>query len=429
MNLINLIKNYATPEMISMAAKYLGESEHATTKGIESSIPSILGGILNASTNTGQMSDIWKLINDNNNNSNLLSDLSGLFEGNSNYSSQDSIGGNLLNIIFGNNNSGLLGAIGKFAGFNNSGSALKVLSLAAPLILSYLKKKVKTEGYGASGLTSWLGSQKNDIMSAIPSEISSAMNFVSNLKTANYSNSNVDTKSGGNNWMPWLIGLIALLGLMWFVMKSCNDGNLKVELAKKEAALAEATKIEAARLDSINNAAAAAIANMYVGVDSAVKAKWLALGDMINLTLADGSTLSIPQNGIEGKLVSWILDSSKLVDKTTWFDFDRILFETGSDKLNAASKEQVGNIVSILKAFPKVKAKIGGYTDNIGNPVANKKLSAARATTVMNEILAMGIEAKRLAAEGYGQEFPVGDNSTPEGRELNRRVSLRVTQK
>lgn len=428
MNLINLIKNYATPELISTAAKFLGESDHATEKGIGSAIPTILGGILKSSSNTGEMSKIWDIINHQDNNSNMLSDLGGLFGGASNASAPDSLGGSLMNIIFGGSNSGLMGALGKAAGFNNSGSAMKILSLVAPLILSFLKKKVKTEGYGASGLTSWLSSQKNDIMSAIPSEISSAMNF-SSASRASHSAPVVETKSGGNNWLPWLAGLLALLGLMWFGMKGCNESKLKEEATKKAAAIAEAAKLEAARLDSIKMAAEDAMKNMYAGIDSTVRSKWLALGKMITLQFGDGNSLSIPEKGVEGRLVSWIMDSTKLVDKTTWFDFDRILFETGSDKLNSASKEQVNNIVSILKAFPKVNAKIGGYTDNVGNPAANKKLSAARASSVMNEIIALGIEAKRLSAEGYGQEHPIGDNTTPEGREMNRRVSLRVTQK
>ncbi|MCC6817172.1 MAG: OmpA family protein [Saprospiraceae bacterium] len=306
---------------------------------------------------------------------------------------------------------------------------MKILSLAAPLVLSYLKKKVKTEGYGASGLSTWIGSQKNEILSALPADLSTAMSFISNLKSTSTNAPLIESKSGGNNWMPWLIGLLALLGLMWFGMKSCNESKLKDEMAKKEQEMAEASRLEEARLDSIRMAAKEALDNMYVGLDSAVRVKWLSLGELIKLDLKDGSTLTIPQNGVEGRLVSWIMDSSKLIDKTTWFDFDRILFETGSDKINPASKEQISNIVTILKAFPTVKVKVGGYTDNVGNPAANKKLSQLRASAVRNELVTMGIESNRLEAEGYGQEHAVADNQTPEGREMNRRVSLRVTHK
>jgi len=57
------------------------------------------------------------------------------------------------------------------------------------------------------------------------------------------------------------------------------------------------------------------------------------------------------------------------------------------------------------------------------------KLSQDRAINVMNELIKGGIAADRLEAEGYGDQHPVGDNSTPEGRAMNRRIALRVTAK
>jgi OmpA-OmpF porin, OOP family len=78
-------------------------------------------------------------------------------------------------------------------------------------------------------------------------------------------------------------------------------------------------------------------------------------------------------------------DASKPVDKTTWFTFDRLEFETGSTDLNPSSAEQLKNIAEILKAHPKVGLKIGGYTDNTGNPDANLKLSQKRAESTMQE--------------------------------------------
>ena len=91
--------------------------------------------------------------------------------------------------------------------------------------------------------------------------------------------------------------------------------------------------------------------------------------------------------------------------------------------------EQLKNIAEILKAYPKVNLKIGGYTDNVGNPAANLTLSQKRAENTMQEIVKLGIDAKRLEAEGYGDKYPVADNSTEEGRQKNRRIDLRVTRK
>ena len=153
------------------------------------------------------------------------------------------------------------------------------------------------------------------------------------------------------------------------------------------------------------------------------------LGKFSSRKLASGVELNIPENGIENKLVMFIEDKDKPVDKATWFDFDRLLFETGKSALQPASEEQLKNIGEIMKAYPQVEIKLGGYTDNKGDAVINKALSQKRAESVMQELVAKGIDAKRIVAEGFGQEFPVASNDTEEGRQQNRRVSARVTKK
>lgn len=145
--------------------------------------------------------------------------------------------------------------------------------------------------------------------------------------------------------------------------------------------------------------------------------------------LANGTEVNIPENGIENKLLGFIEDKSKPVDKTTWFDFDRLLFDTGKSSLQAASEEQLTNIAEIMKAYPQVELKLGGYTDNKGDAAANKELSQKRAEIVKEMLVKKGIDAKRLEAEGYGQENPIASNDTDEGRQQNRRVSARVTKK
>jgi outer membrane protein OmpA-like peptidoglycan-associated protein len=153
------------------------------------------------------------------------------------------------------------------------------------------------------------------------------------------------------------------------------------------------------------------------------------LGDFFKTRLPNGVELNIPQFGIESKLLSFIQDSSKAVDDTTWFNFDRLRFDTAKATLEASSEEQLNNIAEILKAYPNIHVKIGGYTDNTGNPDANKALSEARAKSVMSSLAGKGIDSSRMAAEGYGDQFPVGDNSTDEGRAKNRRIALRVTER
>jgi outer membrane protein OmpA-like peptidoglycan-associated protein len=113
----------------------------------------------------------------------------------------------------------------------------------------------------------------------------------------------------------------------------------------------------------------------------------------------------------------------------TWFDFDRLLFDTNAATLEPSSQEQLQNVANILKAYPNVHVRIGGYTDDQGDAAANLKLSQDRADNVMQQIVALGIDPTRMDAKGYGEDHPVADNSTEAGRAQNRRISLRVTQK
>jgi outer membrane protein OmpA-like peptidoglycan-associated protein len=153
------------------------------------------------------------------------------------------------------------------------------------------------------------------------------------------------------------------------------------------------------------------------------------LGALVDMRLPNGVSLNIPTNGVENRLSAFIGDAIRPVDKATWFSFGRLEFETGSAQLRPSSQEQLRNVAEILKAYPQVHLKIGGYTDNSGNPATNLKLSADRATNTMNALVALGVDRGRLAAEGYGEQHPVADNATEEGRQRNRRIDVNVTKK
>ena len=158
----------------------------------------------------------------------------------------------------------------------------------------------------------------------------------------------------------------------------------------------------------------------------------VALGDLgafVERKLLNGVTLNIPANGVESKLLAFLEDRSKSVNPTIWFSFDRLEFDTNASTLKPSSQEQMRNIAEIMKTYPQMAVKIGGYTDNAGNPEDNLKLSRERANSAMNQIVALGIDASRLTAEGYGEQRPIADNSTAEGRQRNRRIDINVTAK
>ncbi len=158
----------------------------------------------------------------------------------------------------------------------------------------------------------------------------------------------------------------------------------------------------------------------------AAMSAWTALGEMMQVELPDGIVLTVPALGVEARLVAFLANDSAPTRDSRWFDFDRLLFDTGKATLQGASREQLSNIAAILRAFPQVSIRIGGYTDNSGDPAANLHLSDERANSVMDELVKLGIDPARMSARGYGQKYPLVDNSSEEGRQRNRRISLRV---
>ena len=101
-----------------------------------------------------------------------------------------------------------------------------------------------------------------------------------------------------------------------------------------------------------------------------------------------------------------------------------INFDTGKSDIKPESRGIVDQIAALLQAHPELKVSIEGHTDNVGTPQSNKTLSLQRAKSVMNAVGQKGIAATRLTAVGWGQEKPIADNRSEEGRAKNRRVEI-----
>ena len=104
----------------------------------------------------------------------------------------------------------------------------------------------------------------------------------------------------------------------------------------------------------------------------------------------------------------------------------KITFAPGSTEIEARAAPTIDKIADILKLCPDAPMEIGGHTDSQGGEELNKSLSQQRANAVLNALLARRILTSNLTAHGYGEEQPVGDNDTEEGREENRRIEFRL---
>jgi len=100
------------------------------------------------------------------------------------------------------------------------------------------------------------------------------------------------------------------------------------------------------------------------------------------------------------------------------------LFETGKATIQAESKPLIDQVYELLNTTPDLKVSIEGHTDNTGTVEGNKKLSEQRAKAVVDALITLGIKSDRLTSVGWGQERPVADNRTEDGRTKNRRVEI-----
>jgi outer membrane protein OmpA-like peptidoglycan-associated protein len=150
----------------------------------------------------------------------------------------------------------------------------------------------------------------------------------------------------------------------------------------------------------------------------------------LKVELPDGVILDAYKGGIEDQLVSFLKDPSAEPGKDVWFDFDNLNFASGTADITPESQAQINNIAAILKAFPKAKIKIGGYTDKTGDETANLTLSRNRAEAVKAALASAGVGSQVTGAEGYGSQYAKIPVEAPEtARAVDRRVSVSVREK
>lgn len=208
----------------------------------------------------------------------------------------------------------------------------------------------------------------------------------------------------GLNWIRLVLGSVLALGLIIFIFKGCKGSNdSDSEMVASDTGAAETAAV------------------VPPGTQH----------ESVKVKLPDGTELDAYKSGIEDQLVSFLNNPASTPGKDVWFDFDNLNFKTGSSEITEESKTQVSNIEAILKAYPKVKIKIGGYTDKTGDSLNNLKLSQSRADAVAAALKASGVNAAQLAgAEGYGSQYAmVPASASDEERKKDRRIAVSVRVK
>ena len=405
--LLNSLTAVASP-VVSQIAGQLGETDAAVTRAIQSSFSLVLASLINKAEDPAAMDRIFELVNTRAVSADLVTDIEKMASGRAAGAPATAGAAVLLAELFDSQSYTVGQLIGQTADFKEPTSGAWLLDFTAALILAFLAKKMRDDGLRLGGLSNLLVAERASVFAAVPVEL---MDFIGpeltprvdpdiRVRAMAAATSPViePARPSALNHMAWpLIGLAAV-ALAWF-------------------------------FSTRGHAPERPIVSLDTTVAQAGGEVVVAVGGFVKRVLPGGVTLSVPVTGTESKLIDFIDDKSLRVNDTTWFDFDRLSFASGSATILPESKKQLDDIAAILEAYPNVSVKVGGYTDNVGSADVNLRLSQRRADAVVQALLGNGIAANRLKAEGYGEEHPVADNSTEQGRARNRRIAVKVTKK
>ena len=409
-SMLDSIMGLVTPDMKQSIASSLGGSPQGVITGLNAATAATLGSLAGRAGDSGFLGQLMNLVGTAGN-QNLLGNLSSIASGNPSGGVSDLVG-KFLPMAFGNNQNAVASQVAQTAGLG-SGSGLGLLRIAAPLVLGYFARMHSAGTLNASSLGNMLRAEAPSLGTYVPgsgtmrSGVDTLAAVPGRAASVVESTGVAAERAAGNRWLIPL-AIIGLAILAWLLFRALSGTH-----PQPVSTVAPVAPVTTAPPEARN----------------AVPAAWARLGEMVKVTLPDGTVLNVPQLGVEQKLISYLNDPNSTISDDKWFDFDRLLFDTGAATLQPASQEQLANVASILKAYPNAKVTIGGYTDNTGDPAANQQLSQQRADNVMAELVRLGVDPARMTAKGYGQDHPLADNSTEEGRQQNRRISLHVTEK
>jgi OmpA-OmpF porin, OOP family len=417
-NLISQLSREFGGDAINKIAGALGEDSSRTQAAMDGTLQALVGGLVNKGSTRDGASDLLDLLKRNNLDGTRFTNVASAISGPDGISRLVETGGPLLNSVLGSRANSVIDWVSSLGGIKKS-SATSLLGLALPVVLGQIGRLVSGSGWNVSNLMNLLSDQKSYLRN-MPTGLTNALGYGGPEWTPerererraapSYVSEPVRREREGTAWWKWALPLLVLLALGWLLSRLFTGRERQVQTNIAVPTATATLRAEATR----------APATAPVRAD---------LGAFIEKRLPDGTMLRIPTNGVESKLIAFIEDPSKSVDQATWFSFDRLEFETDSANLKPASTEQLRNIAEIMEAYPNVNVKIAGYTDNVGDDAYNMKLSQERANVTMNELAKLGVSQSRMTAEGYGEQHPVADNSTEEGRQRNRRIDIRVTKK
>jgi OOP family OmpA-OmpF porin len=381
---------------VSEVAQTVGQPEQAVSRGLESSIATLLGGLANKASDSGVLRKLLDLVPSSAGPVSWSQMASSVTDPGSTLLAA---GQRMLPALFGSNEHTVTSEISRASSLP-FGSASTLLSMAAPMVMSFLSRHMRDTGMNINGLGAVLQGESANLRSAIPGGLSSLFwpGTRTTVETGAPVVSQAVKRETSSNWLIPALAIAALaLGLMWLFSHARRPGERAAVSVPLQAPVGEA--------------------NRYAIPTPRVTGCRLP------------ASVVLRPGGVEARMMAFIQDSDAKLDTATWFNNDQINFRAGSAALRPDSQAELNTIAAILKSCPNVHLAVAAYTDNTGSAQANLRLSRSRAALVVAELVDKGVPRDRLTSEGYGDQNPVADNSTAEGRAQNRRIAIRVTKR
>jgi len=419
-SMLDSFRELASPAILSILTRQTNESESAVSRAFSAAIPAIGAMIANRSDDSGFMKELSDLATRTAADPDPLKTITRLAASGGTGIDTTTPSGSFLSSLFGHNLSGMIDSVSNYAGIRGS-SAASILQVAAPLVLGYLGRMMRSDNLTTAGLADRLRAHRNQLASAVPLGFEMPEFFHTPYRAARAAADDSvrrvqAQREADTSWAVPVLALIGLLGLGGLIWWASHKPVIEVgRVEQTQPTMPYGTTQPVTPAPEANNAVGTTGMTPPTGTTG--------IGGMVTRTLSGNVVIMIPSGGAADRLYKYVSSSGT---GGTVITLDMVKFTNGSAMVSPESREQIDNVAAILKAYPQTNVTVAGYTDNQGNEHSNMALSKARAEAVAGRIIAKGVPSDRVHSEGYGSQKPVGDNTTDAGRAENRRVTLEV---
>lgn len=395
------LKESISPQMLKTAAATLREDE----KGVASAVAVLLPSLLVRFMDQGETARVNETIREAGN-AELFDRRAEIFAGHG-IDGGMNLGERFENELVGAENKAYPNAVAAESGIS-AASADRLSGWVAAVIAGYVGHKIVRNNLSMSAVMAGLRQERGSVVKEIPVKVGRAAG-ISGMCSSSAPVAGRDGKK--NNWLVWLIIVLIVVIIVFLSIRSCNRNGGGEVVAVTE------------NVTVVPTAPAAQTAAAKEGLT------------FVEHKLPDGRTIRVAEGGCEDCMLKYL--QSDAYRKATneelsknWIQFDKIDFMHDSETALAGnSMEQLDNIAAILKNYPDVRIRIGGFADKTGTRAVNYEISKKRAEYIKSILVKDGIPADRISTEGFGKEFAtVPADATAAQRAVDRSIAMCFTK-